>query len=113
MRVIDVSRLPLLQLMETEQGGLNYGSLARNADTAYDPAIQTRYPLLASAILAGASPQLRNMAIHRGNLLQRTVAFVSTTPRLATNERPVPPLCSVTQSNRGTGRTATLLVTTL
>jgi xanthine dehydrogenase YagS FAD-binding subunit len=52
--------------------GLRLGALARNADTAYHPLVRERYPLLSAAILAGASPQLRNMATNGGNLLQRT-----------------------------------------
>jgi xanthine dehydrogenase YagS FAD-binding subunit len=51
------------------------GALARNADTAYHPLIEQRYPLLSKAILAGASPQLRNMATNGGNLLQRTRCY--------------------------------------
>jgi xanthine dehydrogenase YagS FAD-binding subunit len=46
-----------------------------NSDLAYHPLIEQRYPLLASAILAGASQQLRNMASTGGNLLQRTRCF--------------------------------------
>ena len=46
-----------------------------NSDLAYHPLIERRYPLLASAILAGASPQLRNMATTGGNLLQRTRCY--------------------------------------
>ena len=71
-RLIDVSRLPLADIEERPDGGLRLGALARNADTAYHPLVRTRYPLLSSAILAGASPQLRNMATNGGNLLQRT-----------------------------------------
>jgi xanthine dehydrogenase YagS FAD-binding subunit len=51
---------------------LRIGALVPNSDLAYHPQIEARYPLLASAILAGASPQLRNMASTGGNLLQRT-----------------------------------------
>ncbi|RZI87717.1 MAG: xanthine dehydrogenase family protein subunit M, partial [Variovorax sp.] len=72
MRLIDVSRLPLDRIEDTPAGGLRLGALARNADTAYHPAVRERYPLLSSALLAGASPQLRNMATNGGNLLQRT-----------------------------------------
>ena len=46
-----------------------------NTDLAYHPLIEQRYPLLSSAILAGASQQLRNMASTGGNLLQRTRCF--------------------------------------
>ena len=46
-----------------------------NSDLAWHPLIEQRYPLLSSAILAGASAQLRNMASTGGNLLQRTRCF--------------------------------------
>src|SRR5438067_8293168 len=71
-RVIDISRLPLKAVEETADGGLRIGALVPNRDLAYHPQIEARYPLLASATLAGASPQLRNMASTGGNLLQRT-----------------------------------------
>lgn len=61
-----------LDVVEEHEGGLRLGALARNADTAYHALVRERYPLLRSAILAGASPQLRNMATNGGNLLQRT-----------------------------------------
>src|SRR5262249_35133170 len=57
---------------DTENGGLRIGALVPNSDLAYHPQVERRYPLLASAILAGASAQLRNMASTGGNLLQRT-----------------------------------------
>jgi xanthine dehydrogenase YagS FAD-binding subunit len=71
-RLIDISRLPLKTVEETADGGLRIGALVPNSDLAYHPLIEQRYPLLASAILAGASQQLRNMASTGGNLLQRT-----------------------------------------
>jgi xanthine dehydrogenase YagS FAD-binding subunit len=71
-RLIDISRLPLRRVEETAQGGVRIGALVPNSDLAYHPLIGKRYPLLASAILAGASAQLRNMASTGGNLLQRT-----------------------------------------
>src|SRR6201997_2363564 len=71
-RLIDISRLPLRQIEETGDGGLRIGALVPNSDLSYHPLIERRYPLLASAILAGASQQLRNMASTGGNLLQRT-----------------------------------------
>src|SRR6267378_1814815 len=61
-RLIDISRLPLRNVEETADGGLRVGALVPNSDLAYHPLIEQRYPLLASAILAGASQQLRNMA---------------------------------------------------
>jgi xanthine dehydrogenase YagS FAD-binding subunit len=71
-RLIDVSRLPLNQIEETRDGGLRLGATVTNADTAWHPEVERRYPLLSKAILAGASAQIRNMATNGGNLLQRT-----------------------------------------
>jgi xanthine dehydrogenase YagS FAD-binding subunit len=71
-RLIDISRLPLKTVEETPEGGLRIGALVPNSDLSYHPLIEQRYPMLASAILAGASQQLRNMASTGGNLLQRT-----------------------------------------
>jgi xanthine dehydrogenase YagS FAD-binding subunit len=73
--LIDISRLPLNRVEETPSGGLRIGALVPNSEVAYHPAVEQHYPLLASAILAGASPQLRNMASTGGNLLQRTRCF--------------------------------------
>jgi xanthine dehydrogenase YagS FAD-binding subunit len=74
-RLIDISRLPLKSVEQTAEGGLRIGALVPNSDLAYHPLIEQRYPLLGSAILAGASQQLRNMASTGGNLLQRTRCF--------------------------------------
>ncbi|SFD44359.1 FAD binding domain-containing protein [Paracidovorax konjaci] len=71
-RVVDVGRLPLSGIEAIEGGGLRLGATARNAATAKHPLVLERYPVLAAAILAGASPQIRNMATNGGNLLQRT-----------------------------------------
>jgi xanthine dehydrogenase YagS FAD-binding subunit len=70
--LIDITRLPLATVMEMPDGGVRVGALARNSDLANHPLIRARYPLLSQALLAGASPQLRNMATVGGNLLQRT-----------------------------------------
>jgi xanthine dehydrogenase YagS FAD-binding subunit len=74
-RLIDITHLPLKTVEETPNGGLLIGALVPNSDVAYHPLIERRYPLLSSAILAGASQQLRNMASTGGNLLQRTRCF--------------------------------------
>ncbi|MEH3147538.1 MAG: xanthine dehydrogenase family protein subunit M [Methylobacterium frigidaeris] len=73
-RLIDITRLPLDAISEHE-GGLRLGALVPNSKAAYDERVAARYPLLASAILAGASPQLRNAATTGGNLLQRTRCY--------------------------------------
>jgi xanthine dehydrogenase YagS FAD-binding subunit len=71
-KLIDVSRLPLDKVEETARGGLRIGALVRNADLGYHPLVERLYPVLSSALMAGASQQLRNMASVGGNLLQRT-----------------------------------------
>jgi xanthine dehydrogenase YagS FAD-binding subunit len=82
-RLIDITHLPLDKIEESKDGGLRIGALVPNSDLSYHPLIEARYPLLSSAILAGASQQLRNMASTGGNLLQRTRCFYfydTTTP---------------------------------
>lgn len=71
-QLVDINGLDLDRIDSDDDGGLLLGALARNADTAYHPLVRERFPLLSSAILAGASPQLRNMASNGGNLMQRT-----------------------------------------
>lgn len=73
--LIDITGLPLNSVTETATGGLMIGALVSNADLAWHPLIEERYSLLSQAILAGASPQLRNMASTGGNLLQRTRCY--------------------------------------
>lgn len=73
--LIDITGLPLHDIQETAEGGLRIGALVSNADLAWHSLIEQRYPLLSQAILAGASPQLRNMASTGGNLLQRTRCY--------------------------------------
>jgi xanthine dehydrogenase YagS FAD-binding subunit len=74
-RLVDITRLPLNRIEELSDGGLRLGALVTNTDTAYNEHVERRYPLLSRAILAGASPQLRNMATDGGNLLQRTRCY--------------------------------------
>ncbi|MBW8714332.1 MAG: FAD binding domain-containing protein, partial [Variovorax paradoxus] len=71
-QLVDINRLPLAAIEAQPGGGLRLGALARNSDTASHPVLRTRYPLVAQAILAGASGQLRNAATNGGNLRQRT-----------------------------------------
>jgi xanthine dehydrogenase YagS FAD-binding subunit len=75
-RIIDINRLPLAQIEELPDGkGVRLGALARNSDVAEHELIKQRYPVLSQALLAGASPQLRNMATVGGNLMQRTRCY--------------------------------------
>jgi xanthine dehydrogenase YagS FAD-binding subunit len=71
-QLVDITRLPLNRIEETAEGGLRIGTLVTNSAAAVDMRVRRRYPLLAQAILAGASTQLRNKATTGGNLLQRT-----------------------------------------
>ncbi|MEV6580380.1 xanthine dehydrogenase family protein subunit M [Streptomyces sp. NPDC051582] len=70
--LVDVTGLPLDGVEVLPEGGIRIGATVRNADLAAHPEVRERYPLVSQALLAGASPQLRNMATLAGNLLQRT-----------------------------------------
>src|SRR5215204_3558820 len=70
--LIDVNGLSLDKIETTSEGGLRIGALVRNTDLAADARVRRDYGLLARALLAGASGQLRNKATTAGNLLQRT-----------------------------------------
>jgi len=73
--IIDINKLDLAQIEPLPNGGLRLGALVTNADTAWNSEVESNYPLLSQAILAGASPQLRNMATNGGNPLQRTRCY--------------------------------------
>ena len=70
-RLVDINRLPLKDIQK-KPGVLSIGALAANSVVAESSVVQKHSPLLALAINAGASPQLRNMATTGGNLMQRT-----------------------------------------
>jgi xanthine dehydrogenase YagS FAD-binding subunit len=86
-QLIDISRLALSDVEEIAGGGLRIGAMVPNSDLAYHPIVAQRYPMLASAILAGASAQLRNMASTGGNLLQRTRCHYFYDPATPCNKR--------------------------
>ncbi|MFD1786749.1 FAD binding domain-containing protein [Sphingomonas floccifaciens] len=71
-KLVDISRLDLADVEDTDDGGLRIGALVPNSDLAAEPRVRERYPVLSRALLAGASGQLRNKATTGGNLLQRT-----------------------------------------
>jgi xanthine dehydrogenase YagS FAD-binding subunit len=87
MQLIDVTRLPLARIEPLQNGGVRIGALARNSDLALHPLIVKAYPVLSQALLAGASPQLRNMATTGGNLLQRTRCYYFYDTAFACNKR--------------------------
>ncbi|MFJ9342311.1 FAD binding domain-containing protein [Streptomyces sp. NPDC101733] len=70
--LVDVTGLPLDGIEPLPGGGLRVGAAVRNAELAAHPEVRERHPLVSEALLAGASPQLRNMATLAGNLMQRT-----------------------------------------
>lgn len=70
--LVDVRRLTSDRIEERADGGLRIGAAVPNSDLAADRRVRDRYPVLAEAVLAGASGQLRNLATTGGNLLQRT-----------------------------------------
>jgi len=70
-RVVDINRVPLTGV-RADRYGLHIAALERMSDVAAHPLVRSRFPMLADALLASASPQLRNMASIGGNLLQRS-----------------------------------------
>ena len=87
VHLVDVNRLRLDRVEETPEGGLRIGTLVRNSDLAADTRVRQRYPVLARALLAGASGQLRNKATTGGNLLQRTRCYYFYDPSKPCNKR--------------------------
>jgi xanthine dehydrogenase YagS FAD-binding subunit len=87
-RLIDISRLPGLDRIEMmADGGVRIGALVRNSDLAHDPEIQKCLPMVAEALLSGASAQLRNAATVGGNIMQRTRCAYFYEPASRCNKR--------------------------
>lgn len=84
--LVDIGRLPLGTIAE-EGEGLRIGALATNTATAVDLRVRRDYPVLARAILAGATQQLRNKATTGGNLCQRTRCYYFTNIDQPCNKR--------------------------
>ncbi|PTM39568.1 xanthine dehydrogenase family protein subunit M [Bosea sp. 124] len=86
--LVDVTRIDALKgISETTDGSLRIGALVLNTTVASDQRVNDRFPLLASAILAGATPQLRNAATTGGNLNQRTRCYYFTDVATPCNKR--------------------------
>ncbi len=85
-RLVDLNHVGLREVSDRE-GVLKIGALVTNNEAAYHPLIEKDFPLLSEAILAGASPQLRNMATCGGNLLQRTRCYYFYDTATACNKR--------------------------
>ena len=84
--LVDVSRLGA-DIEVTESGGIKIGASVRNSAIAENALVRKRYPVLARAILAGASGQIRNMATTGGNILQRTRCYYFYDDAAACNKR--------------------------
>jgi xanthine dehydrogenase YagS FAD-binding subunit len=85
--LIDVNGLGLDKIEATPDGGLRVGALVRNTDLAADARVRRDYGVLARALLAGASGQLRNKATTAGNLLQRTRCYYFYDTNMPCNKR--------------------------
>ena len=85
--LVDINRLKLHQIEETEDCGLRIGALVTNSDLANDTRVRRDWPVLSRALLAGASGQLRNKATTGGNLLQRTRCLYFYDRAMACNKR--------------------------
>ncbi|MEO7234593.1 MAG: xanthine dehydrogenase family protein subunit M [Lapillicoccus sp.] len=103
--LVDVTGLSLGEVEERD-GGLRIGATVTNADLAHHPVVRRRYPVLAQALLAGASGQLRSMATVGGNLLQRTRCPYFTDLTTACNKREPGTGCS---AREGLSRYAAVL----
>jgi xanthine dehydrogenase YagS FAD-binding subunit len=85
--LVDVNGIGLDRIEPTAQGGLRIGALVRNTDLAADARVRRDYGVLARALLAGATGQLRNKATTAGNLLQRTRCPYFYDTNMACNKR--------------------------
>src|SRR5436305_15177704 len=85
--LVDINPLAFTAIVALPDGGVRVGAMVRNSDMAHHDLIRSRYPLLSQAILAGASPQVRNMATTGGNLLQRTRCYYFRDTSAACNKR--------------------------
>ena len=86
-RLVAIDRLGMNAIEETANGGLRIGALITNTATANHDRVRSDYPVLARAILAGATQQLRNRATTGGNLCQRTRCYYFTNIDQPCNKR--------------------------
>jgi xanthine dehydrogenase YagS FAD-binding subunit len=99
--LVDINALPFDKIT-VDDAGVHVGAMVRNSDLAVHPEVARRYPMLAEALLAGASGQLRNMATVGGNLMQRTRCPYFRNPSMPCNKREPQSGCSALDGyNRG------------
>ena len=101
-RLVDINALPLTQVENLPDGGLRIGALARMSDVVEAPGVVQRFPVIAQALVLGASAQLRHMASMGGNLLQAVRCSYFRDPRSACNKRQPGSGCAALEGiNRG------------
>jgi xanthine dehydrogenase YagS FAD-binding subunit len=101
-RLVDINALPLAQVEDLAGGGLRIGALARMSDVAEAPGVVGRFPVIAQALVLGASAQLRHMASMGGNLLQAVRCSYFRDTRSACNKRQPGSGCAALEGiNRG------------
>ncbi|MBE3638400.1 FAD binding domain-containing protein [Mangrovicoccus algicola] len=102
-RLVDLTRLPGLDRIETlPDGSWRIGAMVRNADLARDPGFAAAFPMVAEALLSGASAQLRNAATLGGNLMQATRCAWFQDPQARCNRRAPGSGCDALEgANRG------------
>jgi len=105
-RVIDVTGALSAEIAAAEGGGLTIGAGVRNSDLASHPLVRERYPMLARAVLNGASGQIRNAATTGGNLLQRTRCPYFQDVAMPCNKRSPGSGCQATAPGADTGHMA-------
>jgi len=106
--IVDVTRATGDSIAESSDGALRIGAGVRNSDLANHPAVRERYPMLARAVLTGASGQIRNMATVGGNLLQRTRCPYFQDVAMPCNKRTPGSGCQATEPGAETGNMAIL-----
>jgi xanthine dehydrogenase YagS FAD-binding subunit len=99
-QVVDINRLQLAEVSKMPDGSLRVGALVRNSDLANHAEVRESYPVLAEALMSGATGQLRNMATTAGNLLQRTrCTYFRDTAFEACNKRTPGSGCAAIEGN--------------
>jgi len=97
-QLIDINVLPFTEI-SVGPDGLRLGALARMSDVADHVAVREQFPAIAEALLASASPQVRNAASIGGNLLQRTRCTYFRDPATPCNKRAPGTGCSALQGD--------------
>jgi xanthine dehydrogenase YagS FAD-binding subunit len=99
--LVDITGLPMRAIEATPGGGVRLGALASMADVADSPLVQSGFPAVSQALLASASPQLRNMATIGGNILQRTrCAYFRDTSQKCNKRKPGKGCAALAGQNR-------------